>query len=110
MSTSATKAKAIRPVAEAGLVHCPAPGCRSDYSHPVEVRVNSGGVVTTVSGKGTAITQGRPTGRGVTTWLEFQCELGHDFAVIFHFHKGQTEFEIVPRGDTRTIRGAIWRD
>ncbi len=97
---------------ETGLVHCPAPGCECLCVHPVGVEVNSGGVITDVDHEGTRITKGKADGRGVTILVRFVCEWGHASLLRFHFHKGSTEFEIVPTSDPETyeLKPTIWRD
>ena len=95
---------------ETGLVRCPEPGCECEQMHPVGVAVNSGGVVTDVDREGTRITQDEPDGRGVTILIRFQCEWGRTSTLRFHFHKGSTEFEFIPLGESVTVEPTIWRD
>jgi hypothetical protein len=79
--------------------------------HPVEVRVNAGGSITTIDHGGTRMEAGNASGRGVRIEIEFESEQGDGFEIAFQFHKGETEATIRPvykrdEGPTPTI----WRD
>lgn len=72
-------------------VPCGRLGCDMHLVHPTAVTVNRGGVVTVIDEDGERIDPGRaPSGRGVMIRLDFCCECGHAFAIVYQFHKGET--------------------
>ena len=89
------------------LVKCPI--CNYEYCHPVEIYVNAGGVITIINSKGTRITDGEITGRGVIYGIKYFCESGHSFWEKFQFHKGNTYKEIKINDSTFNSDTVIWR-
>jgi len=93
------------------------PVCGHGYVHPVGLECRSPGTASgqvTVTADGVAIDPARPpVGRGTQITLRFQCECGHAFAYVLHFHKGMT---LVSRCMGHGPRGGdwwpdtIWRD
>jgi hypothetical protein len=81
------------------------------YQHPVAVRVNRGGEITTVTQAGTVITQGQPFGRGVRIELDLVPELGAaPWTLAFWFHKGVVHVEAALGLHVDPTADTIWRD
>jgi hypothetical protein len=93
-------------------VLCGDSNCDVAYVHPVCVTVNRGGIVTTIDRTGERIDAGcNPSGRGVMIRLDFSCECGHAFAIIYQFHKGATSVSREEVGSEASVpAGTIWRD
>jgi hypothetical protein len=84
------------------------PQCGFEYVHPTLVEVNAGGSITTIDHDGTRMSAGEAAGRGVRIRLNFSCEGGHRFSVVFDFHKGNTG--VVAYLDDTVPETTIWRD
>jgi hypothetical protein len=96
-------------------ITCPVQGCGCECVHPTSVDVNAGGSITTVDHAGTRMSSGDASGRGVRIHLGFACEWGHDFSLVFQFHKGSTGIEVLDDGSNEDARGVptfetLWRD
>lgn len=89
------------------------PRCGFEYVHPIEVRVNAGGVITVIDQHGTRQEAGKAAGRGVRIALRYICEENHEFTMVQQFHKGvtfiSTDFDPAAPENLWTL-GTIWRD
>ena len=87
------------------------PECGSINVHPNCVVVNANGIITIIENNNSRIIEGRSTGRGVSMWLFFHCENGHEWKERYQFHKGETYKEVteVKTADA-TAQTTIWRD
>lgn len=83
-----------------------------DHAHPIQVRVNRGGKITSVTKAGTITADGDPYGRGVVIDIRFQTEDGKLFTHRYQFHKGDTYLEVIENGEApaETPIATIWRD
>ena len=82
-----------------GMVRCPACPSTSDLAiltHLVRVEVDQGGDVVEVDRNGPGFLRREPSARGTVVCIDFYCEEGHEFRVIFQFHKGATYFWATP--------------
>lgn len=95
-------------VDEDGVVHCFS--CGFEYVHPISVRVNRGGEITTVDHEGTRMKAAAPAGRGVLISVTYQCESGHRFRWDAQFHKGLTTMTCHPEEREADPLNTIWRD
>lgn len=84
------------------------PSCGFNYVHPVEVEVNAGGRITTITHDGMQHTKGAASVRGVRISVAFWCESGCGTRWTLQFHKGMT-FSTVEEDDDAGI-ATIWRD
>lgn len=102
---------------DGSVLQCPCGGEQSQLVHPIAVRTNRGGEISTTTAHGTRITTAAPRGRGVHVELVFDAECGHRFSLALQFHKGATTLAATPHdgGAAMTSRrgpflAAIWRD
>jgi len=74
------------------LLKCPQCGFEHGM-HIVSVSVLRGSDKTTVTSKGTSVTQEKNPTRGVIVFLGYHCEDGHAGEIFFKFHKGSVYVE-----------------
>lgn len=99
---------------KSGEIRCPA--CGMECTHPVEVRVNKGGRITSISAEENRDRIGPSSGRGVLIEVFFTCEAGDGFVWQLQFHKGTTYWRLKPSPDhnhdpaLETGLNTMWRD
>lgn len=91
------------------------PVCYEEWNHLSGTYLNIGGQVFVVTDEGVneLFKNVKPTGRGVSLWVQFLCEHGHSWFYRWQFHKGvtyRTTYVNVDIDPMESEQVVIWRN
>jgi len=101
-------------ITERSLICCPICGKGADYVHLGEANVRQGNLETTIDRNNSRVRECNDgsTLRGSVITLNCWSECGHQFHIVYRFHKGQTTVYVV--ADNRVSEtldfSELWRD